>query len=149
MLDRHEAHEKGQELPHRDAADRAVTNRPAADREVPLPGTAAAEGSALVIQQWLDGEVSETEARRADAKQVDMWNRVHLDTAARRRMVTPSHVMANVMAAIPDAPFEKQVAMAAVIDTMVSTPAGRVSRSAALVIGAGLFAAGIVLGKLL
>ena len=91
MLDRHEAHDDrnlGQDLPQRDAAP--VADRPLADREVPLPGMAAANEPALVIHQWLDGETSEAEARRADAKQVDLWKMISTETEQRRRMTTPS-----------------------------------------------------------
>jgi hypothetical protein len=146
MLDRHEAHNDrdfGQETPARDAA--RGTDRPMADREVPLPGTAAAAGTSLVIHQWLDGEASEAEARRADAGQVKMWNLVTAEADQRRRMTTPAYVAANIMAAIP----------AASTATVQSTPGASADASRGLpmgtaaAIGAGLFATGVVIGKLL
>lgn len=149
MLDRHEAHDDrnlGQDLPQRDVApvaDRAVT-----DREVPLPGMAAAEGSALVIQQWLDGETSEAEARRADAKQVDLWKMISAETDQRRRMTTPAYVAANIMAAIPDARTETKTATATSTSSMVE-PKSALSMTMILMLGVGIFAIGIVIGKML
>jgi len=151
MLDRHEAHDDrnlGQDLPQRDAA--TLADRPLADREVPLPGMAAANEPALVIHQWLDGETSEAEARRADAKQVDLWKMISSETEQRRRMTTPSYLAANIMAAIPDARTEATMATA----TATSTGTMVESRSAlpmtmVLMLGAGLFAIGIVIGKML
>ena len=126
MLDRHEAHDDrnlGQDLPQRDAAP--VADRPVADREVPLPGTAAAvEGPALVIQQWLDGETSEAEARRADAKQVDLWKMISAETDQRRRMTTPSYLAANIMAAIPEARTETKMATATATSARARTACG-------------------------
>ena len=147
MLDRHEAHDDrnhGQDLPQRDVApvaDRAVT-----DREVPLPGMAAAEGSALVIQQWLDGETSEAEARRADAKQVDLWKLISAETDQRRRMTTPAYVAANIMAAMPDARTETKTATST--SSMVE-PKSALSMTMILMLGVGIFAIGIVIGKML
>ena len=149
MLDRHEAHddrELGQDLPQRDAAP--VADRPAADREVPLPGTAAAEGPALVIQQWLDGETTEAEARRADAKHVDLWKMISAETEQRRRTMTPAHVAANIMAAIPETRTETKMAMSTATSTMVE-PRSALPMTMVLMLGAGLFAIGIVIGRML
>jgi len=103
-----------------------------------------------VIHQWLDGETSEAEARRADAKQVDLWKMISSETEQRRRMTTPSYLAANIMAAIPDARTEATMATA----TATSTGTMVESRSAlpmtmVLMLGAGLFAIGIVIGKML
>ncbi len=148
MLDRHEAHDDrnvGQDLSQRDAAPGA--DRPMADREVPLPGTAAAEGgSALVIQQWLDGETSEAEARRADAKQVDLWKTIAAETDQRRRMTTPAYLAANIMAAIPVARTETQTATSTA--SMVE-PKSTLSMTMIAMLSAGIFAIGIVIGKML
>ena len=149
MLDRHEAHDDrdlGQDLPQRDAAP--VVDRPVADREVPLPGMAAAEGPALVIQQWLDGETSEAEARRADAKQVDLWKMISAETDQRRRMTTPAYVAANIMAAIPEARTETKMATATPTSPMVE-PKAALSMTTVMMLGAGLFAIGIVIGRML
>lgn len=150
MLDRHEAHddrnELGQDLHSDAAADRPIADRPLADREVPLPGMAAADDPTMVaIHQWLDGEATEGDARHADAKQVDMWNKIAGETEQRRRMVTPTYVAANIMNALP----EKQVAKAT--DTATNTmtaPASGISMQMAVGIGAALFAVGVVIGKM-
>jgi hypothetical protein len=101
----HNRHEKHDDLTpvNRDSAREVAPNqaRPLADREVPLPGTAAADASASLVHQWLDGEVSEADARKADAKSVDFWKRLDVDADRMRRMKTPAHVASHVMAAIP------------------------------------------------
>ncbi len=152
MLNRHEAHDDrnlGQDLPTRDAAP--VADRPMADREVPLPGTAAAEGPALVINQWLDGETSEAEARRADAKQVQLWNMISAETEQRRRMKTPAYVAANIMAAIPEARMETKTATATNTSTNTTTSSMVEPKSSTmmLMVGVGMLALGVVIGKML
>src|SRR4051812_6150968 len=111
MLDRHEAQDgrNGHDLPHRDAAGEApLANRPMADREVPLPGTPGE--SAMALHQWLDGEAAEADARRADVRQVEFWNRISTETDRRRRMTTPAHVADQIMAALPDKAIAMNVA---------------------------------------
>ena len=147
MLDRHEAHDDrslGQDLPKRDAAP--VPDRPVADREVPLPGMAATGEPTMVIHQWLDGETSEVDARRADAKQVDLWKMISTETEQRRRMTTPAYLAANIMAAIPEARTETKTATST--STMVESRSA-LPMTMALMLGAGVFAIGIVIGKML
>ena len=149
MLDRHEAHDDrnlGQDLPQRDAAP--VVDRPMADREVALPGLLAADGPARVIQQWLDGETSEAEALRADAKQVELWKMISAETEQRRRMTTPAHVAANIMAAIPEARTETKMATATATRAIVERKAA-LSMTMLMIMGAGLVAISIVIGKML
>ncbi len=156
MLNQNEAHDDqfGQDLPQRDvAADRSIADRQVADREVPLPG-ASADGPSLALHAWLDGETGEAEARRADAKQVDLWNRIGAETAARRRMTTPAYVMANVMAALPEASTDARVETQAMLATSVAASAmteapGGLSLPIVAMIGAGLFAAGLLVGKMI
>ena len=152
MLDRHEAHDDrnlGQDSSPRDAAP--VADRQVTDREVPLSGTAAAEASeVLAIHQWLDGETSEVEARRADAKQVELWKLISAETEQRRRITTPSHLAANIMAAIPEARSEKQTATVTATATNTTVePRSALPMTMLLMLGAGLFAIGIVIGKML
>jgi hypothetical protein len=69
-----------------------------ADREVSLQGDGH---PALAVQQWLDGEVSEAAARRANGSEVELWTRITEETERRRRMVTPAPMVERLMAAIP------------------------------------------------
>ena len=155
MLDRHEANEgradAGQNLEHRDAAgDRPQADRPLADREVPLPGSmTAADGAAVAINQWLDGDVTEADARRADSKQVELWNRIASETERRKRMVTPAYVAANIMAALPEKRIEAQATTANTLATSVVGAERGLSMNTVVAIGAGLFALGLVVGKLI
>ena len=156
MLTPHEAHNNdlGRDLPKRENTSDSV-NRPMMDREVPLPGMEASSDPAmLAIHQWLDGDLAEADARRADAKQVAMWNRVAVDTDQRRRMTTPTHVAANIMAALPAATVS---ARSAVNATATSTSTASLSHSAqatgmsmpvVFAVGTALFAVGIAVGKL-
>jgi hypothetical protein len=70
------------------------------DREVPLsaPTTATAD----IINRWLDGEIPEPVGMKGEgARAVDFWKHVGEETERRSRMVTPAHVSANIMAALP------------------------------------------------
>jgi hypothetical protein len=72
--------------------------QPLSDREVPLGNTATSES----INRWLDGEAPEPTTLRGDAaRQVDFWRRVEEETERRRQVVTPAHVKAQIMAALP------------------------------------------------
>ena len=88
----------GRERPRRASEQ----SQPLVDREVPLDGTAASE----MINRWLDGEGPEPVALSAETtRQVDLWRRIEEESEHRRRMVTPAHVKAQIMAALPaDAP---------------------------------------------
>lgn len=149
MLDRHDAQDghEGRDLPHRDAAgENSLSDRPMADREVPLPGAPAT----LALHQWLDGDGAEAEARRVDGKQVDLWNRIATETDRRRRMTTPAHVADRIMAALPDTALDTRLdartATTATLDTAVRTVQG-FSTTTVMVIGAGFFALGLLVGN--
>ncbi|MDB4917030.1 MAG: hypothetical protein JWM95_4674 [Gemmatimonadetes bacterium] len=76
------------------------SERPLADREVPLapPSTTIA----AAVHAWLDGETPERDARRGEwSRDVDFWKKMDSDLARRRRMRTPAHLQAQIMAAIP------------------------------------------------
>ncbi|MDQ6925294.1 MAG: hypothetical protein M3154_03555 [Candidatus Eremiobacteraeota bacterium] len=59
---------------------------------------------APVVQQWLDGERTEAEARRDAPQDVALWAQVQGETERRGRMVTPAPVLDRIMAAIPATP---------------------------------------------
>lgn len=149
MLDRTEAHgdrNPGQDLPSHAATP--VADRPLADREVPLTGTVAADdGSALMIHQWLDGEASEADARRADAKQVDLWKMISVETEQRRRVTTPASLAANIMAAIPDARTTTAAVTAAATSVSATVePKATTPMTLMLIVATGMLAFGIMIG---
>jgi hypothetical protein len=156
MLDQHEAHDDrtnaDQQLPHRDVAGRQpLADRPLADREVPLPGMAAAEDPAMAtLHQWLDGELPEADARRADAKQVALWNRIATETDQRRRMATPAHVAANIMNALPAKQVVTQAATSVEARTATTAAAANgMPMSTVAMIGAAMLALGVVIGRMI
>ncbi len=56
------------------------------------------------VHQWLDGEGSEAEARRADARETALWAKISGETDRRGRMTTPAPVLDRLMQAIPAEP---------------------------------------------
>ena len=71
---------------------------PLSDREVPLTGTRPSQ----LVQQWLDGEATESSARRTgNVAEVELWAKINAETDRRRRMQTPVHVMERIMEALP------------------------------------------------
>lgn len=74
--------------------------RPLADREVPLGPPRASIADA--VHAWLDGDATESQARRnSSGRDVDFWKRLDEDLAARRRLRTPAHLHAQIMNALP------------------------------------------------
>ena len=120
----------GRERPRR-ASEQA---QPLSDREVPIVGTATSE----MINSWLDGDAPEPVAVNADtARQVDLWRRIEEDSQRRRQLVTPAHVAAQIMAALPaDVPqmalpwWKKQVQVSPVV--AIAAAAGLVALGAAI-----------------
>jgi hypothetical protein len=55
------------------------------------------------IHRWLDGEAAEpTGLRGEQVRSIEFWRRVDQETDRRRSVVTPSHLAARIMAALPD-----------------------------------------------
>jgi hypothetical protein len=142
MLDRHESHDAGNGGLPRSTGEGSPADRLMADREVPVPGTG--DASATAIHQWLDGDLSEAEARRGDAKTVEFWSRMATETERRRRLTTPAHVVGRIMGALPDREVPMQVSAADTIPTRLNG----VPTSTAVAIGAGFFTLGVVVGKM-
>lgn len=80
----------------RGGRDREVA--PLSDREVPL----GRRRTPAAVHAWLDGELAEADARRGDTtRDVEFWNRINEQAEARRKMRTPAHLQAQIMAALP------------------------------------------------
>ena len=72
---------------------------PQQDEQFELTGRPVTE-----VHQWLDGEASEAEARRADARETALWAKISDETDRRARMTTPAPVLERLMQAIPAEP---------------------------------------------
>ena len=108
MLDDSFERDRRDESP-RERPHRASESGPISDREVPLAPVATSD----VINRWLDGELAEPTNLRGDAaRSVEFWRRVGEETDRRRHMVTPAHLSARIMAALPATPQLAQAAMA-------------------------------------
>ena len=84
----------GRERPRR----ASELSQPLSDREVPLGGTTTSE----MINSWLDGDSPEPAAVNAESgRQIDLWRRIEQESERRRHLVTPAHVKAQIMAALP------------------------------------------------
>ena len=114
------------------------TPAPMSDREVPLAGGRPSQ----VVQQWLDGEATESTARRTGkVAEVELWAQINAETDRRRRMQTPVHVMERIMEALPA--IEPAAPLAWWQKQMTFSPA------VAFAAAAGLVAVGGVLGAAL
>ena len=106
--------------------------RPVVEREVPL-GQQTERALATSVHAWLDGELPEAVVRKGEtARDVEFWRNLSDQMETRRRMRTPSHIEAQIMAALP------HHAPAAVITPwyrreFVITPVAAVSTTAAIV----------------
>jgi hypothetical protein len=127
------------ELP-RERPDRpADTTGPLADREVPLSPVATTD----VIHRWLDGELPEPAAARGDvARAVDFWHRIGEETERRRRVVTPAHLTAQIMAALP--PLDTAPAIMPWWRKEL-----RISQAVAIALAVGAFALGMLVMRTL
>jgi hypothetical protein len=71
------------------------------EREVPL-GQQSDRSLAATVHSWLDGELPEAAVRKGDtAHDVEFWRGVNADLDRARRLRTPAHVEAQIMAALP------------------------------------------------
>ena len=75
--------------------------RPVVEREVPL-GQQAERVLASTVHAWLDGELPEAAVRKGDtSRDVEFWHTVNDQMERARRLRTPEHVEAQIMAALP------------------------------------------------
>ncbi len=54
------------------------------------------------VHAWLDGEPVAENALSAASREVAFWKKVEVETSARRRMVTPANVPAQILAKLPE-----------------------------------------------
>ena len=90
--DGHKTAQKGQ----REREVRSVV-----EREVPL-GQQSDRALSSAVHSWLDGELPEAAARKGNsAKDVEFWRNLSDQMERTRRLRTPEHVEAQIMAALP------------------------------------------------
>lgn len=81
--------------------DRDQEVRSVVEREVPL-GQQSDHALSAAVHSWLDGELPEAAVRKGDtAHDVEFWRGVNGQMERARRMRTPAHVEAQIMAALP------------------------------------------------
>lgn len=97
--DNRDGQKDGPRRPARKAKDQEV--RSFVDREVPL-GQQGDRVISQAVHAWLDGELPEAAVRKGDtARDVEFWRNVSDQMDRARRMRTPQHVEAQIMAALP------------------------------------------------
>lgn len=78
-------------------APRTPKEAPMADQELAPTGRISD-----AVHAWLDGEPVAEAALNAAPREVAFWKKVEAETAARRRMVTPASMPAQILAKLPD-----------------------------------------------
>jgi hypothetical protein len=70
----------------------------AGDQEVPMMSAKVP----AAVHAWLDGEPVTEAALNAAPREVALWKSIEAETSVRRRMVTPAHVQAQILAKLPE-----------------------------------------------
>jgi hypothetical protein len=78
-------------------APRTPKDSPAADQELAPAGRISD-----AVHAWLDGEPVSEAALSAAPRDVAFWKKVEAETSFRRRVVTPAHVPAQILAKLPE-----------------------------------------------
>ena len=88
--------------------EKAPKQRSDRDREVrsvverEMPGQQSERVLAASVHAWLDGELPEAAVRKGETSHdVEFWRSLNDQMDRARRMRTPEHVEANIMAALP------------------------------------------------
>ena len=94
------------------------------------------------VQAWLDGEEAREGLASPDEQETaEFWSRINAETEQLRRRSTPIHVQQKILSSIPDEPAESRgpprPASSGSITLRVST---------AILVGAALFAVGVLIG---
>jgi len=135
---------------------RPAGERPLTDREVPLRN----DGAMAALNAWLDGEAPAPRMPNSQlTPEADLWSRISIEAASRRKLRTPSHVAAQIMNALPASTAARLVAAPALHASATTvarartapTVAGRISMPpAAIAIMAAVFMAlGAVFARLM
>lgn len=145
MLERHDAQSDRADAELNRDQPRIHTLRLLTDREVPLPSAPSASVGdtplgemPVIVQQWLDGDIAERIARRADDSSVELWNRIAAETIRRHRVETPALMSDRIMAVLPQKAPSRAEAL--------RRPFG-VRPVTAIVCALGLLAAGVAAGE--
>ncbi len=85
-------------VPATDSRARAEAEPQATDREVPLDARELPQN----LHAWLDGEQVAEAALSGNEREVALWKRIDAEAGRRRRMVTPAHVPAQILAKLAD-----------------------------------------------
>ncbi|HSQ29531.1 MAG TPA: hypothetical protein VLN49_06770 [Gemmatimonadaceae bacterium] len=98
---------------------------------------------APAVHAWLDGELPEASARKADGgHDVEFWKQIGVEVERRRRMQTPAYVQARIMDALP------QTAPSVITPwwrrEFVVTPGAAVATAAALIVAAAAVTAVLI-----
>ena len=105
--------------------------RPVVEREVPL-GQQEDRALASAVHAWLDGELPEAAVRKGNtAHDVEFWRTLSSQMERTRRLRTPAHVEAQIMAALPH--HAPQLITPWYQREFVITPFAAVSTTAAIV----------------
>jgi hypothetical protein len=87
--------------PAKQRGDRDREVRSVVEREVPF-GQQSDRALHADVHSWLDGELPEAAVRKGDtANDVAFWRRLNDQMERARRVRTPEHVEAHIMAALP------------------------------------------------
>lgn len=120
-------------------SDRDREVRSVVEREMPF-GQQSERVLATSVHAWLDGELPEAAVRKGDtARDVEFWRSLSDQMDRARRMRTPEHVEANIMAALPhhapqviSAWYEREFVITPF--TAVAVAAGLVAATAAVTV---------------
>jgi hypothetical protein len=79
-------------------APRPPKESPALDQELPAVSAHVSDA----VHAWLDGEPVTEAALSAAPREVALWKKIEVETTMRRRMVTPTHVTAQILSKLPE-----------------------------------------------
>lgn len=87
-----------------DPRDGLEPGAPRTPKEAPMSDQELAPTGRIsdAVHAWLDGEPVAEAALNAAPREVAFWKKVEAETAARRRMVTPASMPAQILAKLPD-----------------------------------------------